>query len=207
MRIDPNGLEARDLYRLMISVVVPRPIAWVSTKSAAGVLNAAPFSYFQALSGEPPMVMIAVGQKRGGEFKDTRANIEETGEFVINIVNEASGPAMVRTSVAYESGISEFDEVGLTPVASEIVAPPRIGESPVALECKLDRIIEIGTSGVCIGEVVLFHLADEIVDPETGVADPAKLAPLGRLGGSLYAPLRDIVSIDTEGNVQPVDPA
>ncbi|MEE8104481.1 MAG: flavin reductase family protein [Planctomycetota bacterium] len=206
MRIDPAGLEARDLYRLMISVVVPRPIAWVSTKSAAGVLNAAPFSYFQALSSQPPMVMIAVGRKRGGEAKDTRTNIEETGEFVINIVNEASGPAMVRTSVAYESGISEFDEVGLTPVPSEIVAPPRIGESPVALECRLDRVIEIGTSGVCIGEVVLFHLADEIVDPETGVADPSRLAPLGRLGGSLYAPLRDVVSIDTDGNISPSSP-
>lgn len=204
MRIDPAGLEARDLYRLMISVVVPRPIAWVSTKSAAGVLNAAPFSYFQALSSKPPMVMISVGQKRGGEFKDTRTNIEETGEFVINMVNEASGPAMVRTSVAYESGISEFDEVGLTPVPSEMVAPPRIGESPVSLECRLDRVIEIGTSGVCIGEVVLFHLADEIVDPESGVADPLRLAPLGRLGGSLYAPLRDVVSIDADGNVKSV---
>ena len=128
MRIDPAGMEARDLYRLMISVVVPRPIAWVSTRSESGVVNAAPFSYFQALSSRPPMIMIAIGNKRGGTVKDTRRNIEETGEFVVNVVSEDAGEAMVRTSQAFAYGVSEFDEVGITPVESEIVAPPRIGE-------------------------------------------------------------------------------
>ncbi|MHC4449728.1 MAG: flavin reductase family protein [Planctomycetota bacterium] len=127
MQIDPTNLEPRDIYRLMISVIVPRPIAWVSTQSPDGVLNAAPFSYFQALGGNPPMVMIAVGNRRTGESKDTRRNIEATGEFVVNLVGEQNGPAMVRSSVDHPYGVSEFEQAGLTAVASEIVAPPRIG--------------------------------------------------------------------------------
>ncbi len=204
MRIDPAEKESVDLYRLMISVVVPRPIAWVSTKSAAGVLNAAPFSYFQALSSKPPMVMIAIGKKRGGAAKDTRQNIAETGEFVINIVSVPEGGRMVRTSNDYDADVSEFEEVGLTAVSSEVVTPPRIGESRVSMECKLDRIIEVGGSSVCIGEVVLFHVKDEILAPD-GTVDPRKLEPLGRLGGNCYAPLRDVLEIQRDGTVSRLD--
>ena len=204
MRIDPAEKEPLDLYRLMISVVVPRPIAWVSTRSAAGVLNAAPFSYFQALSSKPPMVMIAVGKRQGGAAKDTRRNIAETGEFVVNIVSESEGSKMVRTSNDYDPAVSEFDAVGLTAAGSEIVAPPRIGESRVSMECKLDRIIEVGGSSVCIGEVVLFHVDDEVLGPD-GTVDPRKLEPLGRLGGNCYAPLRDVLEIERDGTVSRLD--
>ncbi len=204
MRIDPAEKESVDLYRLMISVVVPRPIAWVSTKSAAGVLNAAPFSYFQALSSKPPMVMIAVGKKRGGVAKHTRQNLAKTGEFVINNVSEPEAGRMVRTSNDYDADVSEFEEVGLTAVESEIVAPPRIGESRVSMECKLDRIIEVGGSSVCIGEVVLFHVDDEVLGPD-GTVDPRKLEPLGRLGGNCYAPLRDVLEIERDGTVSRLD--
>ena len=187
MLIDPTKLDPAEAYRLMISVIVPRPIAWVSTQSADGVLNAAPFSYFQALGSKPPMLMVAIGNRRTGEPKDTRLNIEATGEFVVNIVGEENGQAMVDTSIGHPYGVSEFDEVGLTAVPSQIVAPPRIGESRVSMECKLDRVLEIAGSGVCIGEIVMFHIADEVADAD-GRVDAEKLKPLGRMGGQQYMP-------------------
>ena len=204
MHIDPADLNPTELYRLMISVVVPRPIAWTSTLSADGVANAAPFSLFQALSSRPPMVMIAVGRRRGGLLKDTRRNIEATGEFVVNIVSEESGSRMVECSVDHAPEVSEFDEVGLTPVPSVKVKPPRIEESAVALECKLDRVLEIGTSDVCVGEVVFFHVRDDVLG-EGRTVDPAKLRPLGRLGGSGYAPLREVLEITPDGRAATVD--
>ncbi|MHC4938128.1 MAG: flavin reductase [Planctomycetota bacterium] len=201
MQVDPTNLEPRDIYRLMISVIVPRPIAWVSTQSADGALNAAPFSYFQAIGGKPPKLMLVIGNRRTGEAKDTRRNIEATGEFVVNLVGESNGPAMVRTSVDHPYGVSEFEEVGLTPVPSERVAPPRIGESGVALECKLDRVLDLGSAVVIIGEIQLFHLADELLD-EDGHVDPLRLRPLGRLGGQNYATIGELLRIDSEGRTE-----
>ena len=198
MLVEPDGLDAKALYRLMISIVVPRPIAWTSTISADGVLNAAPFSYFQALSSKPPTVMISVGRRRGGAAKDTRSNIEATREFVVNLVSEGSGVRMVRTSVDYPPEVSEFAEAGLTPVPSTKVRPPRIGESAVSLECRLDRVLDVGTSGVCIGEVLAIHIRDDVLAAD-GTVDPWKLRPLARLGGTSYAPLREIVEITADG--------
>jgi len=198
MQVDPAGLDAKALYRLMISTIVPRPIAWTSTISPEGVPNAAPFSYFQALTSKPPMVMISVGARRSGEAKDTRRNIEATREFVVNVVSEDEALRMVRTSVDHPPEVSEFREVGLTPAPSVRVKPPRIAESAVALECRLDRVLELGKSGILIGEVLLFHLRDDVVLPD-GTVDPWKLRPLGRLGGSAYAPLREVVEITTDG--------
>jgi flavin reductase (DIM6/NTAB) family NADH-FMN oxidoreductase RutF len=203
MLIDPADLDRRQLYRLMISIIVPRPIAWVSTQAADGTLNAAPFSYFQALSSQPPMVMVAVGKRRGGAFKDTRSNIEATGEFVVNVVGAESARRMVRTSVDHPPEVSEFEEAGLTPVASTKVDAPRIEECAVSLECKLDRVLEVGTSGVLIGEVVAFHLREDVVAGD-GTVDPWRLRPLGRLGGSNYAPLREVLHIDQQGDAHTV---
>jgi flavin reductase (DIM6/NTAB) family NADH-FMN oxidoreductase RutF/uncharacterized damage-inducible protein DinB len=196
MRIDPAGMAARDLYRLMITLVVPRPIAWVSTLSASGKLNAAPFSYFQAVSSRPPVVLISCGRRRDGRRKDTWENIEATGEFVVNVVSEASAARMVATSA--ETDESEFEAFGLAPLPSERVRPPRIAECLASMECRLERVVEIGPNGVLFGEVVLFHVDDGVLDAER-TADPARLKPLGRLGGSLYAPLREIVAIGREG--------
>jgi flavin reductase (DIM6/NTAB) family NADH-FMN oxidoreductase RutF/uncharacterized damage-inducible protein DinB len=204
MLVDPAALDAKDLYRLMISIIVPRPIAWTSTVSADGVLNAAPFSYFQALSSKPPTVMISVGRRRGGVAKDTRSNIEATREFVVNIVSEGSGVRMVRTSVDYPPEVSEFAEAGITPVQSTKVRPPRIGESAVSLECKLDRVLEVGASGVCIGEVVAIHVKDEVLAAD-GTVDPWKLRPLGRLGGATYTPLREVAEIMADGSTRTVE--
>ncbi|MFQ5845298.1 MAG: flavin reductase [Planctomycetota bacterium] len=195
MQIDPATLSSTDLYRLMISVVVPRPIAWVSSRSRDGTLNAAPFSYFQAVSSKPPVVMIAVGKRSGGVLKDTRRNIEETGEFVVNVVSESSAARMVQTSADYDAAVSEFGEVGLGAAASERVAPPRIEECAVSMECRLDRILEVGGSSIVLGEVVLFHVAERVLAGDGATVDPARLRPLGRLGGAGYAPLREVVEI------------
>lgn len=201
MQIDPAGLDKADVYRLMISCIVPRPIAWVSTAAPDGTLNAAPFSYFQALSSQPPTVVISVGKRRDGRPKDTRRNIEATGEFVVNVVGEESGPRMVMSSVGYEPGESEFEKLGLEPVPSVRVEPPRIAECAVALECKLDRMLEIGPSGILLGEIVLFHVRDDLLTANHTV-DAAKLRPLGRLGGSNYAPLREVLEINQQGEVK-----
>jgi flavin reductase (DIM6/NTAB) family NADH-FMN oxidoreductase RutF len=201
MQIDPAGLDKADVYRLMISCIVPRPIAWVSTVAPDGTLNAAPFSYFQALSSQPPTIMISVGRRRDGRPKDTRRNIEATGEFVVNVVGEDSGARMVMTSVGYEPDESEFEKVGLEPVPSVKVKPPRIAECAVALECRLDRVFEIGPSGIALGEIVLFHVRDDLLTDGKTV-DPNKLRPLGRLGGSCYAPLREVLEITAQGEVK-----
>lgn len=196
MRIDPAGMAARDLYRLMITLVVPRPIAWVSTVSASGKLNAAPFSYFQAVSSRPPVLLISCGRRRDGRKKDTWENVEATREFVVNVVSEASAARMVATSA--DTDESEFETVGLAPLSSERVRPPRIAECLASMECRLERVVEIGPNGILFGEVVLFHVDDAVLDAD-GTADPARLKPLGRLGGSLYAPLREVLSIGREG--------
>lgn len=201
MQIDPAGLEKAQLYHLMISCVVPRPIAWVSTIAPDGTPNAAPFSYFQALCSQPPTIMISVGTRRDGRAKDTRANIEATREFVVNVVSEDSGARMAMTSVSYEPGESEFEHVGLEAAPSVMVRPPRIAECAVALECRLDRVLEIGASGILIAEVVLFHVRDDVLT-ERNTVDPDKLRPLGRLGGSNYAPLREVLEITPQGEVR-----
>lgn len=198
MQIDPADLSPKDLYLLMTSVIVPRPIAWVSTRRDDGALNAAPFSYFQALSSAPPTVMVSIGRRRDGSPKDTLANIEATKEFVVNVVSEESAERMVQTSFEYEYGVSEFEQVGLEIVPSDRVQPPRIGECAVAMECRLQQVLTVGSSSIVIGEVQLFHLNDEVVGPD-GLADPTRLRPLGRLGGSGYAPLRDLWTISREG--------
>ena len=200
MWIAAADLDAKHAYFLMTSVVVPRPIAWVSTMSSGGVLNAAPFSYFQALSSAPPMLMISVGRRPDGAPKDTRANIEATGEFVVNVVSEASASRMVRTAGAFDAEVSEFDAVGIEPAPSRMVKPPRIAESLVSMECRLDRVIEIGRSGVIFGEILCFHLDDKVVTADR-TADARHLLPLGRLGGRQYSPLREVVEIDADGAV------
>lgn len=174
----------------MISVVVPRPIAFVSTMNAAGRLNVAPFSYFNAISSQPPLLGISIN-RRGGVPKDTLRNIEQTGEFVVNVVDEALGERMVRTSGDWPEDIDEFELTGLTPVASDLVKPPRVGESPIGMECRLDRIVPLGNTSFVVGEVLRVHVKDEVLTD--GRVDIAKLRPLGRLGGDDYSVVRDVI--------------
>jgi len=188
MQIDPHDLTVKAAYSLFISTIVPRPIAWVSTLSPAGQPNLAPFSFFMGITSDPPTLAVAIGRRRG-EPKDTARNIEAGREFVVNVVTADLAGAMVLTSGDFPPAVNEFAEVGLTPLRSERVKPPRVRESPLHMECRLERLIAIGHSGtaLAIGEVVLFHIADELWTGQD--VDVARLKPLGRLGRALYAPV------------------
>lgn len=192
MKIDPNSLNQTDLYKLMIDVIVPRPIAFVSTVNRTGAFNLAPFSYFNGVSSAPPMIMISVGRQHDGSKKDTDRNIEETGEFVVNVVTESVAEAMNIASTNFPSGVSEFEQAHLTPVPSDLVRPPRVLESPVNMECRLVQAIELGNppNTLTIGEVLRFHIVGELY--EDGHVDPLKLKPVGRLGGMRYCRVNDL---------------
>ena len=190
MILDPRALPANLVYRFLISAVVPRPIAFVSSQGLSGNTNLAPFSYFNAIASEPPLVAIAIGD-RADDPKDTLRNIRETQEFVVNVVSEPLLDAMVRTAGEWPRGVSEFGPAGLTPAPSERVRPPYVAESPLQLECRLHREIALGNSILVVGEVVLARVRDDVMTD--GRVDPAKLAPVGRLGGELYAPLGPVL--------------
>ena len=190
MILDPKALPTREVYRFLISAVVPRPIAFVSTVNTAGVTNLAPFSYFNAVSSEPPLVTIAISD-RPDDPKDTLRNIRETREFVVNVVSEPLLDAMVRTAGEWPKTTSEFGPSGLTPAPSARVRPPYVAESPLQLECVLHSEIPVGNSFLVVGEVILARVRDDVLTD--GRVDPAKLAPVGRLGGELYAPLGPVL--------------
>ena len=192
MRIDPSVTPMPAIYQFLISAVVPRPIAFVSTRGADGSTNLAPFSFFTALSSQPPMLGIAIVD-RGEDVKDTLRNIRETHEFVVNVVNEPLLQAMVRTSGEWPASTSEFDVAHLTPASSERVMAPYVKESPLQLECRLHREIPIGSSTFIVGEIVLARASDDVL--HDGRVDPRKLAPVGRLGGELYSLLREVRSV------------
>ncbi len=185
MEIDIKDLEPSMVYKLMISAIVPRPIAWVSTISKNGILNIAPFSYYAGVSSVPPLVMISIGKKETKEKKDTWQNIEETGEFVINTVTKELVDKMNITSLPFEKDVNEFEKAELTPVPSEVVKAPRIKESPINIECKKFEIIEIGKMGMVLGEILKFHVRDDLIN-DKGYIDTTKLEIVGRLGGANY---------------------
>jgi flavin reductase (DIM6/NTAB) family NADH-FMN oxidoreductase RutF len=190
--IDPKTIPASIAYQLLTCVVIPRPIGFISTISADGVPNLAPFSFFNAVCGEPPMVMFCPTNRRPP--KDTLLNVRATGEFVANIVNEEIGQQMNLTSADYSPEISEFEVSGLTPVPSDLVKPPRVLESPVNMECKVHGIIELSDKprggAIVIGEVIRLHVRDNIIDKDMFI-DPVMLNPIARLGGPSYTRLGD----------------
>lgn len=190
MILDPSGVSPGDVYRFLIGVVVPRPIAFVSTVSAEGALNVAPFSYFTAITNRPPLLGISIN-RRGGALKDTLRNIRDTDEFVVNTVDEPLGSRMVQASGDWPEDVDEFALTGLTPVPSDLVKPPRVGESPVSLECRLYRIVELGNASFVVGEMLRAHVKDEVLTD--GRVDVGKLRPLGRLGGDGYSVVRDVI--------------
>lgn len=189
LEIDPAQLDRRAAYKLMISLIVPRPIAWVVTISPAGSLNLAPFSYFNGISSHPPIVMIAVGARRG-ERKDTWRNIEQTREFTVNVVVPELVDAMVLSSGEFPPEVDEFKEAGVTPLDSTRIAPPRIAESPVSMECTLEKIVEVAGSALILGRVVLYHIREELM--VEGSVDPKKLMPVARLGDDYYSHLGEV---------------
>lgn len=191
--IDPSGAKYTDVYKLMISAIVPRPIAFVSTRAEDGTLNLAPFSYFTACSANPPCILFSpTSRGPDGQPKDTLANVRTTGEFVVNIVSEEFAPQMNLTSAECPASVDEFQLSGLTPCPSERVRPPRVAESHVQMECRVRQIVTVsdqpGGGYVVIGEVLLFHIdAAVLADPNDPYKiDPARLRAIGRMGGPTF---------------------
>jgi len=189
MIVDPTTLPKDDAYRLMISAFIPRPIAFVSTRSRAGVDNCAPFSYSMGVSSSPMVLAVSIGS-RGGRPKDSARNILDTKEFVVNVVTEEIAEKMNIASGDWADDVSEFEEAGLTPVPSDIVSPPRVAESPVNFECRLLQSVVVADNTVCFGEAVRLHIADHVMT--SGRVDARKLRAIGRLGGAQYCRTRDI---------------
>ena len=197
--LDPAQLSTQDVYKLMIGSVVPRPIAFVSTQSKAGILNLAPFSFYTAVCSSPPTLLFCPARRgTDGAKKDTLINIEETGEFVVNVVTEDIVEAMNQTAAEYPPEMSEFEAVGFTPVPSTIIKPPRVLESPVSMECKLQQVIpvgdgKIGSGAVVLGTIVQFHIQDGVY--QNGRILTEQLKPVARLAGAAYSPVRDIFEL------------
>lgn len=194
MKIASEQLTKSAAYKLLTGVVVPRPIAWVSTMSAAGLSNIAPFSCFTFVSADPPMIGINCGL-RDGRRKHTAANIVETGAFVVNIVDEPLLDPMHRSAADYADGIDEIELLNLPSVACDLVAPRRVAASPISMECVLSDRVAFGRSGseFIVGEVKLFHIRDGLF--ENGRIDTERLRPLARLAGPVYGKLGDIVRV------------
>ncbi|WP_144637512.1 flavin reductase family protein [Bordetella genomosp. 13] len=194
MNFDFSELSSADAFKLLASVVVPRPIAWVVSQSAQGELNAAPFSFFNVVSSDPPIIALGVGP-RGGQLKDTSRNILDTGEFVVNAVSAELAEAMNHTSLDYVAGVDELVRAGLCTAPSLKVAPPRIAQSPAALECRTWQVIEAAPQRVIVlARVVAMYLRDEALAP-TGRfhVDTPSLHLLGRMqGAGWYARTTDL---------------
>jgi flavin reductase (DIM6/NTAB) family NADH-FMN oxidoreductase RutF len=199
MQIAPGSLNARDMYHWMIGTIIPRPIAWVSTVSPEGVTNLAPFSFFAGVCAKPPTLMFCPANDRFGRQKDTLVNIEATQEFVVNLVSSALAEAMNATSATLPYGESEFMKFGVATAPSAKVRPPQVAGSPVAFECRLDRVVRISEGPIggnaVFGRIVQVHVDDAVIGPD-GRPDPQKLDPVARAGGDRYMRLGELFSLD-----------
>jgi len=187
-------LPHRDRYRLLTSLVVPRPIGWISTRSGEGTPNLAPFSFFAALSSTPPLVGVSIGHRKGSP-KDTLRNIREVGAFCVNVVSAPLLEAMNASSAEVGPEVDEFVLAGLTPVPCRVVDAPRVEEAPAALECELFREVDLGEAPdtLIIGRVKAVHLAAHLeMAPGSWAVEPASLDPVGRLGGDGYSLLGEV---------------
>jgi flavin reductase (DIM6/NTAB) family NADH-FMN oxidoreductase RutF len=202
LSLNPAECQPRQIYKLMTGIIVPRPVALVSTISREGVANLAPFSFYSGVGSNPPTVLFCPALREGasaggGERKDTLRNIEETGQFVINVVSEEMAAAANTASIDVPYEVDEFPLSGLTAASSEVVRPPRVAESPAQMECKLLQVIYTGhapASGVIVlGEIVRFHLRKELV--ENFRVDPARLDAVGRMAGNTWVRTRDRIEL------------
>lgn len=192
MDLLPTDLSAREFYRILISAVAPRPIAWVSTISAAGHVNLAPFSFFNAVSAVPPILGFSPGPE-----KDTLRNIRETGEFVVNLVTFELAQAMNLTSGEFDASVNEFEVAGITPHPARLVRPPHVRESPVSFECKLHQVLDFASSAqqaptghLVLGEIVSMRLEESVLKAD-GQLDGGALDLIGRMGGMHYSRTRE----------------
>jgi len=190
MLLDFTSLATREAYAWMTASILPRPIAWVSTISAEGRTNLAPFSFFQGVTARPPTLLFIPTNDRNGEKKDTLRNIERVPEFVVNVVPYALAEKMNATAALLPYGESEFDKFGIEPAPSSRVKPPRVAAAPIAFECTLHSVVIVGegplAANVVFGRIQALHVDDAVLGPD-GLPDPGKLDLVGRLGGELYA--------------------
>jgi flavin reductase (DIM6/NTAB) family NADH-FMN oxidoreductase RutF len=200
VQVDPGPQTFAQNYKLMTGLVVPRPIAWITTLSTDGKVNLAPFSAFTFVSHKPPMVTITAGLREfdlKGHLKDTVVNILRNREFVVNIANQSLLSALHASSAEYPPGQSEVEALGLDTRKSAAVKTPRLSAAPAALECRLHSTIELGAEGdrIVIGQVLMFQVADHLI--RNGKVDTRELNPIARLGGPNYATLGEIITMPT----------
>ena len=194
MRIDPAYLDAETAYRLITGVVVPRPIAWVTTLSNSGVVNLAPFSAFTFVSPKPPMLAISVGRK-GGIYKDTAQNILNNEEYVVHIADSSLMTAVHESSTEHPPDVSEVEELRLSTLPGERIKVPRLAAAPVAMECRFRQCLEFGEtrSRLIVGEVLVFHIRDGLL--QNGKIETRALDPIARIAGPRYAKMGEIVTL------------
>ena len=194
MRIDPAYLDAETAYRLITGVVVPRPIAWVTSLSATGVLNLAPFSAFMFVSPKPPMLAISVGRK-GAIYKDTAQNILNNEEYVVHIADSSLMNAVHESSTEHPPDVSEVEELRLSTLPGERIKVPRLAAAPIAMECRFRQCLEFGEtrSRLIVGEVLVFHIRDGLLN--NGKIETEALDPIARIAGPRYAKLGEIVTL------------
>ena len=203
MRIDPATQPHATNYKLLTNLVVPRPIAWVSTINHAGVINLAPFSFFNAVGSEPPYVVVSIGRRDDGTAKDTANNIVQSGEFVVNLVTESLLMAMNISAADFPPDQSELTAVGLLAERSVKIQPPRVAAAQASLECKLFQTLPLGANTLFIGEVVMFHVSEQLVGDRRHIND---FEPIGRLGSpSVYCRTADRFEIQRTTYQQWVD--
>ena len=189
MKIDPGQHTEADNYKLLTNLVVPRPIAWVTSINESGLVNLAPFSFFNAVSSDPLQLVVSVGVKNDDSKKDTAANINQVGEFVVNMVTEELMNAMNISAADFPSNISELNAAGLNAVSCEKVKVPRVAESPVSFECTLRAQLPVGSNTLFVGEVVMMHVTNNLIGPRLHING---FAPIGRLGSpSMYCRTTD----------------
>ena len=199
MDIDFGTLTEHQRYKLMASLIVPRPIALVTTINAAGVVNAAPFSMFNMLGEDPPILMISINKLKDGHLKDTAANILASREFVVHIADEPMALQMHQCGETLPSNVSELERFGLTAAASNAVRPPHIVEAPVAFECVLSEKLETASRYIFIGQVLWLHARDDLIDIENYRVRLQNYFPVARFGASFYIRTRDRFAMKDQG--------
>ena len=190
MRIDFAGIDRKLKYKIMTAAIIPRPPALVTTVDREGTPNAAPYSFFNGFSDDPPIVALGIARREAGPKKDTGRNIEETGEFVAHIVSQAMFQGMLVTAAEFAQGVDELSLAGFETVASSHVRPPRIAVAPVAFECRRYVTVQCGTArDIVLGEILAAHIRDDLYDADKDYITWSDGLPIARLYGSLYAPL------------------
>lgn len=194
MLFDIKATASENIYKLLVATIGPRPIAWVTTQDVDGTINAAPFSFFNAMSGNPPVISFGIGGRAPGDVKDTGGNIRRTGQFVVNLVSYELAEPMNITAIDFPKETDELKEAGLSTMPSVHVRPPRIAEAPVAMECERLVIVDVGIDrAVVLGKVLAIHVRDDcVLDRDRAYIDTPRLDLIGRLhGGGWYCRVTD----------------